>query len=540
MRLAPVVVFFVVLAGLSLKIQDCGVASGFTDPLARIGAQDEAWYGSEAIAMATGGGWLTQTMLHRWEMSKPPLLMWLTALAFKIAGISRVALRAPTLLCGALIAALLCAIVRNARGTLAGWAAALLIAGNPLLFTLARHNLTDILVAAAATLAITLFLGDTGLTRRRTLAGLGIAVAASILAKSLMGLLLWLILGLASLCLRREERPSPARLAAVGAIACLLAGPWFCYQLARHHDFFLAEMNVIFGQARGVKPQQTQEGALEFYAARLALLDPVLAVLAATALLGFWRALRRRDSAALSVLCWITVFGAVLLGFRFRSAPYLLPVLPAFVLLGALWSPLFSRRAAGPLLALLIAWTAVKAGFGDRPWGLPVTPSHEIASARPLQRYCEMRRATDLILFDAGDQFYGATLPLAHVRYVWIENGGQTFALNPHLHYLGILLSAAEFEGTPAHLDAWQHRMRAWGMTDYQAAGSGIAIHGLGELQAMVDARAGSDFFLPAGPAASVHSSAHERVAADAGYVYLLARRASGEYQPGSGWSCRF
>ncbi len=540
MRFVPVLVFLLALAGLSFKIRDAGVASGFTDPLGKIGAQDEALYGSEAIAMATGGGWLTQTFLHRWELSKPPLLMWLTALAFKIAGITRIALRAPTLLCGALVIALLCSFVARERGTLSGLAAALLMAGNPLLFTLARHGLTDIVVTAATTAAVMVFLRDTALARWSTVAGFGLAVAAAILAKSLMGLLLWLVVGLASVFLRRENRPSPARLAAVGGIAIVLAAPWFCYQLTLHREFFLAEMHVIFGQAKGVKLQQSQESALRFYAARLALLDPVLTLLAATGLFGFWHALRRRDTAALVVLCWIAVFGAVLLGFRFRNAPYILPVLPAFLLLGALWSPLFSRRSAVPLLAMLIALVGVKAAYGDRPWGLPFTATHPTPSAPALQRYCEMRRATDLILFDADDQFYGATLPLAHERYVWVDDGGQTFALNPHLHYLGILLSGAEFRAISANRDEWQRRMRAWGMADQQAVGTGIALRGPGELQAIVDSRPGSDFFLPASQAAALHSSAHDVVASEAGYVYLLARHVSGEYAPRSGWSCRF
>ena len=538
MRWTPLAVFWVALLGLSYNIWNAGVASGYVDPLARIGAQDEAIYGSEAIAMATGGGWLTQTFMHRWEMSKPPLLMWLTALAFKIGGISRVALHAPTLFCGALLAALVCGLVAPARGVMAGVAAAVLVTGNPLLYTLARHALTDIVVAAATTAAMLFFMRDTALSRWSTVTGIGMAVAAAILAKSLLGVLPLAVIVLASGGVRPENRPSPWRLAVACGLAIGLAAPWFVYQLAVHHQYFWAEMNVIFGQAQGVKPQQTQESALGYYAARLAMLDPVLALLAATGLWGFWSALLRRDSLAVLVLCWIAVLSAVLLGFRFRSAPYMAPLVPAFVVLAARWSPLASRRWAAPLLAVLLVLTGVKAAHGERPWGLPWSTSAPIASGAALQRYCDLRRSTDLILFDAGDQFYGATLPLAQVRYAWVDPAGVSFALNPHLQHLGILLSAEQFAAAPPH--AYLGRMQRWGLHDDQAAGTGIALHSAAELQGIVDARPGSDFLLPADQAAALHGTAHDLVLADARYAYLLAKKPIGNPAPRSGWSCRF
>src|ERR1700759_1840533 len=108
-------VFVAAFTILSWNLWNVGIASGYIDPILHLGAQDEATYTREAIAMARGGGWMTPAFLGRWVFEKPPLLMWLSALSLKIFGIGRVSARIPVVFAGALICALCFSIVRRRR-----------------------------------------------------------------------------------------------------------------------------------------------------------------------------------------------------------------------------------------------------------------------------------------------------------------------------------------------------------------------------------------------------------------------------------------
>src|ERR1035438_9219979 len=107
------IVFGIAFAILSWNLWSVGIASGYIDPVMRLGAQDEATYTREAITMARDGGWMTPTFLGRWVFEKPPLTMWLSALSMKLLGIGRLSARLPAVVAGALIFALFFAIVRR-------------------------------------------------------------------------------------------------------------------------------------------------------------------------------------------------------------------------------------------------------------------------------------------------------------------------------------------------------------------------------------------------------------------------------------------
>jgi predicted membrane-bound mannosyltransferase len=59
-----------------------------------LAAWDEAIYAQVSKEMARGGGWLTPHWAHRPWFEKPPLLIWTTALLFKLFGVSEFCARA--------------------------------------------------------------------------------------------------------------------------------------------------------------------------------------------------------------------------------------------------------------------------------------------------------------------------------------------------------------------------------------------------------------------------------------------------------------
>src|ERR1041384_3401963 len=150
MKLRPEWVVFVTASLiLSWNLWNVGIGSGYVDPILHFGAQDESTYTREAISIARSGGWMTPTFLGRWVFEKPPLLVWLSAAFMNVLGIGRVQARLPSVLAGGLICALCFSIVRRKRSAMAASAAAAMGVSPPVLFILARHNMTDILFAAS-------------------------------------------------------------------------------------------------------------------------------------------------------------------------------------------------------------------------------------------------------------------------------------------------------------------------------------------------------------------------------------------------------
>ncbi len=530
--------FLLAFCALAWNIQNVGLASGVIDPLGDVGAQDEAVYASESIQMARGGDWTTQRFAGRWELSKPPLLMWLTAFAIRCFGPNNTAFRLAALISGALCAAALFAWGVSARNAAAGACGALLIVANPLVFILSRRNLTDMIVASAATVAMWRIARDPRIERASTLWLTGLAWCAAVLDKSILGALpvaAWLA---SMLFWRAADRPPLRRVAAVVALAVVPGLCWAAYQWQVHHDYFLGEMRVIYGQAQGLRQQTSHETQVGFYAARIAMVDPVLTLFAVTGIYGFLRALQRREPAALLILCWLAVFAVALLAFRFRSASYLVPAVPAFAALAMLWSPLLQRRAAVAVLCVVLV---VKAVSANPKWGISYAAA-SAPTANTLSDYCEMHRDTDLFLFDTVDQLFATALPIAKLHYVWVDPSGVYFRLDRHLATLGILVTSADYDTLPLRLPEWQANLRKASITDDLAIGTGIALRDARELSALFQHNQQSDFLIPVSRLALLpdYQATHETRRASPDRVLLLARQPSHHYQPQTGWACRF
>jgi hypothetical protein len=538
-------VFFIAGLALAWNVQRAGIASGHIDSINKLGAQDESLYTREAIQMATHGNWLTPMFLGRYVLFKPPLLMWLSAASTKVFGISSLPIRLPALLAGALICAIAFAVARNDRSTSAAVAVPTLLVSNQLFHTLARVNMTDILLSACITAAFAFFLSDPTLQRRLAFWGFSISVAAGIMTKSIAGLLplaavfLCCLVGHASAC------PSWRRAVQAALAIAIFVLPWHLYQLFTHYRWFATEYFGIQLLTFGKSPPQTsQESQLLFYLRRLAFGDPVLALLALTGLPGLLAAaVKRTRTLPLLLLCWIAVFSSALLVFQYRSAQYLLPLIPALAIAAAVYSPVFSNGRSWIAIALLGLAFAVKAAQPQKPWGLAYGSGTTIGAARTLSEYCEKRRPTDLFVLLVPDEFYSAVLPIPHVRYAWLDPSGSTPTLNPYLHYLGIVLAPDEFQNLARDQEMYHQRLREWKLDSTEPLGTAVYARNADELKPLILSRPHSDFFAPRevlnGIADRVTVS-HQVVDAPEDRILLLAKEPSGERAfDVPGWSCR-
>jgi 4-amino-4-deoxy-L-arabinose transferase-like glycosyltransferase len=71
-----------------------------------LAAWDEAIYAQVSKEMARGSGWLTPHWQNNLWFEKPPLLMWITALFYRVFGVSEFWARAPSALSGIVLVAL--------------------------------------------------------------------------------------------------------------------------------------------------------------------------------------------------------------------------------------------------------------------------------------------------------------------------------------------------------------------------------------------------------------------------------------------------
>ena len=490
--------FICALAGLSLRVDRVGLAESFVDPVAHIPAQDEAVYASVSLHMAASGGWLTPMFLGRYAFFKPPLLYWLSGGAAKLLGAW--ALRLPSLLAGALVVTVL--FLWAGRGT-AGIAAGLLLISNHMFHVLARTALTDMLLALWIVAAMACAARDPKLAGSFALWIAGVAAGLAIMTKGVAGVLPLLMLAAVGIPWRR--------LVSVCAIAACVAAPWHVYQLAAHTRWFWAEYvrSELFTWGLAAPEQSVSETALLYYAKRLFLTDPVLCIAALAALPALVRE-RKRLLAA-----WIAVMALAMLAFQYRNTSYLLPLLPALALLGSRFA---NRYSVAALAAVLI----VKAWCWDQPWGLPYRAEHPMPSVAGLESYAGRHRTNELILIAPDDEFVSATLPLPHIRYVFLDARPARPKLPLDFEDLGITVTTDRF----VELDRWrpqfEQRLAAWGLPSGEPIATVVLARSADDVRRIVASRPRSDFSLPR-DLAGIGDAAHEFWSPPGGRVYLLS-----------------
>jgi Dolichyl-phosphate-mannose-protein mannosyltransferase len=538
MRLAFCAVALLALACLLVRAGRLGMAGDYIDPFSHIGAQDEALYAHSAIQMARHGGWLTPIFMGRYGLYKPPVLAAAAGLSARILGVSRLALRLPVALLASLAVGLVFWWVLELNGWQAAACGVLLLISDHLWHTLASICLTDGLLAAFYVAAVYCLFADPWLESKWAMWGYSGAVAAGILTKSVAGLMPLAVLGLYWIFAPRKYRPRFWRVVGAGALALVLAAPWFVYQLAVHGRWFWTEhIGVeILGFGAGAPPQTSQENQVMFYLTRAVLLDPVLLAVAAAAIPTFARELRRRSAPAVLLALALALPATAVLVWQYRNVSYLIPLVPMVAILATAYNPLCSGRAAKWMLALAAAVFVVKAAVPGATWGLPFRAGTRVAAAPLLSDYCERGRGNELILVDTPDEMYASLLPLPKVRYVLQGAAPAAGKYGLDFSSMGIILNAAQFDDLPKWMPGFREQLHEWGLESTDAVGTVVFVNSPAEVATVVAAHPDSDFLLP-DRVAQQASGTREAIRVSPEYFLLLSRRA----MPASAarWTCR-
>jgi hypothetical protein len=518
------VAFVFVLSSLwyGFGVEQRALTQDFVDPVSQIPAQDEAVYGQEAINMDLSGHWLTPTYMGRYALNKPPLQQWLAGASVRIFGISVWALRLPSLLAAAGTTALVFWIAWRIHSLVAALFAALLLVSSHLFYVFSRLAMTDMLLAFFIALALATLLLDPRLERAPSLLIFAAATGGAILTKAAAGAIPVIALALL--------RPRLSRALAAVALAAAIALPWHLYQLAVHPRWFFAEyiLTQHFAVGLAAPPQYSNENHLLFYARRLFLTDPVLTLAAALALPLIPRIRKKRPAA----IAFPAVLILILFAFRYRSAYYVLPLLPALAILAAEAFAAIPARARAALAVAVLASTVIKTAHPAATWGIPAAIKKPPEIAISLEGYCEHRRAADLILIESDDQFFASDLPLYHLRYCLLQKA-NTATPRPPLDFtaLGINITVPEFNHLNALLPAWRARLADFGLPSTAPVGTVITAGSTAEIQDLIVAHPETDFWIPASLLRRLSLTLVHRVQPAGAGVFLLAPEA-GSFTP--------
>jgi hypothetical protein len=529
------------LALLLLRTSAIPLAGDYVDPISHITAQDEALYAHSAIAMAREGGWLTPRFMGRYALYKPPMLIWGAAFSTRILGIFPSSLRLASAMLAALSLGLLFLWASELSGFTAGAMLVALLLSNHLWLTLCGLCLTDGMLLAFSIAAFYALFCDPWLESRACFLGFSAAVAGAILTKGIAGTLPLIVLGCYWVAARPKERPALARILFAGLLAGALAAPWFLYQYTVHPLWFWTEHFAveILGYGGGAPPQTSRENPLLFYFMRLAATDPLLLAASCLALPRFLQALRRRGPAAVLLACWIAVVLITTLGWQYRNASYLLPLVPALAVLSAGWGPFASPRYSRWMLLGLAAFFLVKVTQPDAPWGLNFRPGSVQPTAASLSAYCAQARGNPLIVVDLADDLYSTVLPLPSLRYAVVtplSADAGPYAMP--FAALGITVTGDQFRDLPALTPAFRARLREWSLDSAAPIATLITVSSPAELAALATTHPDTDFLVPTLFRPALEAVPQQFSAVSLNYFMLLSRVPVARAHP-SQWTCK-
>ena len=449
-----------------------------TNPISNIRAQDEAFYSSIALRMASDGEWLTPKFLGRFAFNKPPLGVWLPALSVKVFGPNKMALRLPSLLAAGATALFLFLWLSHFHGPLVGWAGVFFLLSSYWFLVLGKVAMTDSLLLAFTMAGYYLLAIDPGLERNRHSVWFGALAGLAFMTKSIAALPLFLILAIVV----PRNRKLPAML--ISAVtAFTIAAPWHIYQLVVNHRWFWAEYVLDEHLMWGTQPPVVQATSnFEFYFSHLARISPWLLLAAAA---GVVPLLRSKGERTLP-LAALGITGCTLLAFQYQNATYLLSV---SALLSVIAARSFSnyRIAIPGFCALFAVSQAISVAW----------PLRQDPAIQAMEAYCASGGASELVVVNPDDEFYGAVLPFRRVRYCFRMDPAIARKSPLDFWNLGVIVSASDFGNLGEKLPGYQKNLKAMGLDSVEAVGTVIAVTHDDQIIKLIQSRPDIDFLVP-------------------------------------------
>jgi 4-amino-4-deoxy-L-arabinose transferase-like glycosyltransferase len=342
---------------------------------------DEGIYAGISRAMLSGS-WLVPHWNTQPWLEKPPLELWLTALAFKLFGVSEFTARLTSALSGIALVGLIHAWLTLRRNQLTAWLSTVFLLATFGFLHAARVGEMDVLLSLGCTLAL-IGLAELPQSPRAWylfFAGFGVALMTKGAACVTLPITLALLFALQPALLRRLRLDFFLG----GALFLAAVLPWHVYMLHRFGHVFVANYLGLHVLARATSQIEGHITPWWYYLRVLLVSAAPFVLLYPIAIVDALRrpALRVFAIFALTTLCLFTLV-------QTRLPHYIVPIYPALSMLTAAWladrlhAPTRSRIAilataafALYLLAALITAAPRKSLHSPRLANGTVTPDN--------------------------------------------------------------------------------------------------------------------------------------------------------------------
>ena len=225
---------------------------------------DEAIYAEVSKQILARSSWVTLHWHFNQWFEKPPLLMWITALFFKLFGVAEVWVRLPSALAGVGTAWTTYLLGARIYSRAVGVIAALVLLSGYQFVGAARFGTTDVLLTFFTYLAI--YAVERTRENGRWWILAGIAIGLGIMTKGAAGVIAPAIIFLTLLLTGRIASTLRDRGFWLGALAGLaVALPWHLAVYLAHGDVFLAKYIGYHVLERTAKPLEGHVGGAAYY-----------------------------------------------------------------------------------------------------------------------------------------------------------------------------------------------------------------------------------------------------------------------------------
>jgi 4-amino-4-deoxy-L-arabinose transferase-like glycosyltransferase len=244
------------LAGATLVI----FARAGAGPLANF---DDAYYAEKARQMLRTGDWLTPRFGGVERLDNPPLFLWLMAASFATLGVTSFAAMLWSALAGVACVVLTHRLaLRLGREPFEAWSAGVVLLGTGYFLKYANHAMFDVFLTFLFLCVL--------LAYRRAWEGsaaawvvVGVFTGLGVLTKSVLGVFPLAVVALHTLWCGRASRALRTGAWLAPLVAALVVLPWYCFQLATHHDAFVREHIawLLVQRGLGTGPEAAAAGA---------------------------------------------------------------------------------------------------------------------------------------------------------------------------------------------------------------------------------------------------------------------------------------